>query len=64
MSNSIFDHIDKFLDKETLDLSKKRLGICQECEHFNSDTKRCSICSCFMEAKTRLRTAKCPMEKW
>lgn len=64
MSNSIFDHIDKFLDKETLDLSKKRLSMCQECKHFNSDTKRCGICSCFMEAKTRLRNANCPIEKW
>lgn len=64
MNNSIFDYIDKFLDKDLLELSKKRMDICNTCPNFNTVPKKCNLCGCYMEAKTRLRNAACPIEKW
>lgn len=43
-----------------------RLSICGSCELFRHSDKRCShpSCGCFMEKKSWLRSAKCPIGKW
>lgn len=41
-----------------------RMNICNGCEFFRKEDKRCSQCGCFMEAKTRLKKAFCPTHKW
>jgi len=41
---------------------KKRLKICNICEH--KSVGICKICKCFIEIKTRLKNAKCPINKW
>ena len=41
-----------------------RISICGGCEFFRTDDKRCTQCGCFMEAKTRLKKAFCPVHKW
>lgn len=41
---------------------KNRLKICFACEH--QENNRCLKCGCFIEAKTRLGTSKCPIGKW
>jgi hypothetical protein len=45
-------------------MSKKRLNICRDCERFESFLSRCKECGCFMNIKTKLADAKCPMNKW
>lgn len=44
--------------------SVTRYAICQTCEKFNSKTKVCMCCNCFMTAKTKLKSAFCPLGKW
>lgn len=39
-----------------------RLQVCQTCEFFR-DT-RCLKCGCFMETKTHVEAAACPVNKW
>jgi len=39
-------------------------SICQGCEFFSKNTKRCKKCGCFMKLKTTLKMAKCPVGKW
>ena len=52
-----------------------RLRTCQECEHYVPKTKSCGdlvkeaftdspLCGCYMPAKTKLKTASCPLGKW
>lgn len=54
-----------------------RRDICRECPHatrnqsrLNRPTKgltnlsRCSLCNCFIAAKTKLRSEQCPAGKW
>lgn len=48
---------------------------CQACEHYVKSTKSCGplvkeaftdspLCGCYMPAKTKLRTASCPLGHW
>jgi hypothetical protein len=46
------------------DAAKQRYAICLECPELISVTKQCKKCGCFMVAKTKLKTASCPMSKW
>lgn len=53
----------------------KRLAVCQSCEHYVTTTKSCGplvteaftdskLCGCYMPAKTKLKVASCPLDKW
>ena len=46
------------------DIYKERMDICQKCEFLFTPTKQCMKCGCFMEIKTRIDNAYCPIEKW
>jgi hypothetical protein len=41
-----------------------RYDVCLSCEELINITKQCKKCGCFMVAKTRLLSAKCPLGKW
>ena len=40
-----------------------RWAICQACPELTSGN-RCTQCGCFMKIKTKVRAAKCPLNKW
>lgn len=44
--------------------AQERLSICKGCPEFLSITHQCKKCGCFMEWKTKLEAAKCPLGKW
>lgn len=48
----------------TEEIYNQRITICNGCEFFIKDSKRCTQCGCFMEAKTRLKKVFCPIHKW
>ena len=41
-----------------------RMSECRKCIRFNSLTKICRECGCFMPAKTKLPNAFCPIGTW
>tara|TARA_Y100000310_G_C20608110_1_gene776593 strand:- start:1074 stop:1370 length:297 start_codon:yes stop_codon:yes gene_type:complete len=41
-----------------------RLAECHDCEHFIKVTSQCRKCGCFMKAKARMATSRCPIGKW
>lgn len=48
-------------------IRKERYEICKACPAFIEDSKRCSECGCFMEAKTWVGgdpNTLCPLRKW
>jgi hypothetical protein len=49
------------VDAET---SGKRLTICQACPRLFQPTGTCLECGCFVKAKTKLGSARCPLGKW
>lgn len=42
----------------------KRIEVCNSCEFFVKDDKRCIKCGCFIKIKARMRSQKCPIGKW
>lgn len=51
-------------NKVTQEMYDQRMSICRTCENFKERTQRCGLCHCFMNMKTRLSGANCPIGKW
>ena len=54
----------KTLDLVDVTESNNRMSICSSCPHMIKATVQCAKCGCFMKAKTKLKSAKCPIGKW
>ena len=53
--------------KVSEEIREERYDTCKACPHFIEDSKRCSECGCFMEAKTWVGgnpKQLCPKQKW
>ena len=53
--------------KVSAEIRNERYDTCKACPFFIEDSKRCSECGCFMEAKTWIGgdpNALCPKQKW
>jgi hypothetical protein len=46
------------------DISQRRLEICKACPELIKMTTQCKKCGCFMQLKTKLYNAECPIGKW
>ena len=42
----------------------ERMSICETCEHFYAPAKRCKLCGCYMEMKTKFINMECPDGRW
>lgn len=53
--------------KVSAEIREERYDTCKACPFFVEDSKRCSDCGCFMEAKTWIGgdpKVLCPQKKW
>jgi hypothetical protein len=50
--------------KRTEDEMKRIQEICNDCEFFVQDKKRCKKCGCYMNVKQRWKTSHCKIGKW
>ena len=41
----------------------KRFDICKSCDFLKNETT-CTLCGCYMKSKTKIKGAKCPIDKW
>ena len=66
MSDSVkpWDLFKKSQPRTLDEVREKRLELCNGCEHFIKLTHQCSKCGCFMDLKTKIRAATCPVGKW
>lgn len=46
------------------EVANKRFDACLGCDKLIKLTKQCKECGCFMNAKTKLAGATCPLGKW
>lgn len=46
------------------ELAAIRLKECEACQHFRKLTRQCDLCGCWLDLKTKLLEASCPIEKW
>lgn len=51
----------KFVSKE---VAQQRFDVCLQCDARDEALNICTICSCYLPAKTKLKDATCPMELW
>ena len=49
-----------FVDSKVYDT---RMDICISCDQLG-EWKKCKLCGCFMDLKSRLKFASCPLGKW
>jgi hypothetical protein len=58
------------LDPHIVEVAKKRISICQNCEYISTKHKglrpdvHCVECGCTLSAKTKCLACECPKEKW
>lgn len=57
------DIFDDTVEKVSNDERKKRIVICISCEK-NEPVNCCSECGCWVSAKTWVKNANCPLNKW
>jgi len=46
------------------EVKKSRMSMCRSCPFFSKSDIRCKHCGCYLETKTSLKAAKCPINKW
>lgn len=57
----ILDPNTEYVSKEE---AESRLDICRGCPRLIKNTQQCKECGCFMNLKTKLKLAECPLHKW
>jgi len=58
------DLINPKSERSTDEKALARLEICKQCPELISLTNQCKKCGCFMNLKTKLEKATCPLGKW
>jgi hypothetical protein len=58
------DHAKSGFQTSSEEEIARRLEICGDCEHFVPESSRCSLCGCFAKLKAKLKSGKCPINKW
>lgn len=46
------------------DMFESRISICKACPELIKLTRQCKKCGCFMNLKTKIEKASCPIGKW
>lgn len=64
MSVKPWDMLNPNEPRSKKDLADARLAICKECPFLIQSTVVCKKCGCFMNMKTKLEKAVCPVGKW
>ena len=45
------------------DVAEYRISVCGTCPNFTKK-RRCTLCGCFMDIKTKIGSMTCPDDKW
>lgn len=59
-----WDLFNKNIEKVGTQIHEERMSICNNCPEFIALTTQCKECGCFMNLKTKLPNAYCPLNKW
>jgi hypothetical protein len=58
------DAVTGNLERVTSEVKQSRLDVCKTCDHFKKISRQCELCGCFLDLKTELTRAECPIKKW
>jgi hypothetical protein len=62
LTNALVEWVSKGMAITSPEELTKRQETCNTCEHFTGS--RCKLCGCFTQAKLRMASQKCPINKW
>lgn len=60
----VWDMLNPNIEKVSEEIKKERIAICETCPFFMKLSRQCVKCGCFMDMKTTLPHASCPVGKW
>lgn len=60
---SVAEQVSLAIGLARTEVAKDRLDTCKSCPRLRAGSI-CSLCGCFMQAKTKLENATCPENKW
>lgn len=46
------------------ELAAERLKVCADCQHMKKMIRQCELCGCWLDLKSKLLEASCPINKW
>lgn len=68
LANSVIDFASSGFKTTPDDIFEERFNICKGCEHYDeksfAGTGRCRECGCSIQAKLRIGSSACPLNKW
>ena len=64
LATSTIKHLANGAAAASPDQQKLRLSICESCDLFDADSKRCNSCGCFVNIKATWASESCPEGKW
>ena len=59
-----WDMLNPDVGRVSAQVKAERLSACEGCEFFFKLSRNCRKCGCFMDLKTQLPHAECPVGKW
>ncbi len=59
-----WDMLNPKIQHVSAEVAASRIALCESCEKWLSVTRQCKRCGCFMDLKTKLPHAGCPLHKW
>jgi len=59
-----WDVINPNVPRVSEEIESTRMSLCMDCPELIKTTKQCKQCGCFMNMKTKLEKATCPIGKW
>lgn len=59
-----WDMLNPNIQKVPDEIKSVRISACESCEFFMKLSRQCVKCGCFMDMKTTLPHAFCPVHKW
>jgi hypothetical protein len=64
LATSTIKHLANGAAAASSDQQKLRSSICESCDFFDADSKRCNSCGCFVNIKVTWASESCPEGKW
>lgn len=64
MTAKPWDLLNPNIGRVSEDIEMSRFSECLDCDRFIHITNQCKECGCFMNLKTKLPNAECPLGKW
>jgi len=66
LSRALWDWAVSGFSMASEEEAARRISICESCEYFDAGPRRCKHlgCGCYLDAKVKLKTEHCPVNRW